>query len=271
MVQKMRMMMVILLAALTAGCNANTLIVAHRGASGCAPENTLASVKHAWMVDSDAVEIDVHLTKDGKVVVIHDGNAKRTSGEDLIIKDTVSEDLRCLDVGSFVAYKFRNEKIPFLEEVLATIPDGKKIFIEVKCADERIIPCLKQLINNSGKRKNVVIISFNLDLITKAKRLMPDIPVYWLVGARFDKEKQDYLLYEPSLIEKVKEAGIDGLDLGYIALTKDYVDQIHKEGLKVYVWTVNYLDVMKRMQELGVDGITTNHPADARIYLNSLN
>ena len=105
-------------------------VIGHRGASEDAPENTLSSVKESFKQGSDGVEIDIRLTKDNHVVCIHDKNSLRTSGEFLIISETKFNALKKLDVGSWKSKKWKNERIPLLEEVLKVIPDKKEIFIE---------------------------------------------------------------------------------------------------------------------------------------------
>ena len=123
-------------------------IVAHRGASFDAPENTVAAIKLAWEQKADAAEFDVFLSKDGKIVVIHDADTKRTAGVDRKVADTTLEELRKLDVGKWKDAKFAGEKIPTLEEMLATVPAGKRVFIEVKCGPE-IVPELDRVLKAS--------------------------------------------------------------------------------------------------------------------------
>jgi glycerophosphoryl diester phosphodiesterase len=108
----------------------STMIIAHRGASHDAPENTLASVNLAWEIGADAAEVDVHLSKDKRIMVIHDGDTKRTTGENMLIRESMSSDLRSLDASNSMD-QFRGERIPFLEEVMATVPEGKVLFVEV--------------------------------------------------------------------------------------------------------------------------------------------
>ena len=108
-------------------------IIAHRGASHLAPENTLASVNLAWELGADAVEVDVHLTGDGRIVAIHDTTTGRTGGTQLEVAQTYSRHLRRLDVGRHKNHDFAGEPIPFLGEVLDTIPPGRHLFIEIKC------------------------------------------------------------------------------------------------------------------------------------------
>src|SRR5690606_14502784 len=111
----------------------------HRGSSLEAPENTVASFMLAWKQGADAVEIDVHLSKDNRLMVIHDSNTKRTTGEDYVVKETHSDVLRKLDAGSFKGEKYRGEKIPFLEEIIDLLPPGKKLIVELKC-DKKGLP-----------------------------------------------------------------------------------------------------------------------------------
>jgi glycerophosphoryl diester phosphodiesterase len=254
---------------MTNGCFAKPLVIAHRGNSGYAPENTLASVNAAWQVDSDAVEIDIHLTVDNRIVVIHDYDTERTSGEKLIVAETTFAELSKLDVGSYKSGHFKGEKIPLLKNIIATVPDGKKLFIEIKC-DKTVVPFLKKVIEAGGKEKNIMIIAFNLDTLTEAKKQMPKIPMYWLVSAKKDKDTKKRLPYDKSLIEQALSNGIDGLDLNYGTLTEEYVQQVHAAGLKIYVWTVNKLEDSRSMNEFKVNGITTNHPADTMLYLKGL-
>ncbi len=122
----------------TSGCRGPVEIIAHRGASYDAPENTLAAVRLGWERQAD-VEVDVYLSKDNRMVVIHDASTKRTArGVDLKVKETDAEELRKLDVGSFKDQKFAGERIPFLAEVIETVPPAQKLYIEIKCGKECI-------------------------------------------------------------------------------------------------------------------------------------
>jgi len=230
----------------------NTMYIAHRGASYDAPENTLAAVKLAWDKNADAVEIDVHLSKDNRIMVIHDKDTKRTSGEKLVVKNTNSDELRKMDVGGFKGSDFMGEKIPFLEEVVETIPAGKKLFIEIKCGTE-VLPFLKDLVEKSSKKEQLIIIGFDFEVVEKAKNLIPNVPVYWLhvnVVGEYDKK----------WIEKAKQAGLDGLNFRFKGITSGYAKAVHKAGLKIFTWTVDDPKEAKRLIELGIDGIATNRP-----------
>ena len=104
-------------------------IIAHRGASYIAPENTLASINLAWELKADGVEIDVHQTKDKRIILLHDNTAERTAGKDLTVSKTSSAKLRKLDAGILKSKEFAGQKIPFLEEVIQAIPDNGKLFV----------------------------------------------------------------------------------------------------------------------------------------------
>lgn len=223
--------------------------IAHRGASFDAPENTLAAVNLAWKQGVDAVEVDVHLSVDNKIMVMHDKDAKHTSGADLKIIKTSSAELRKLDVGFFKLAKYAGEKIPFLEEVLASIPKGKKLFIEIK-SDKSMLPALKALIEKSGKADQILIIGFDFDTIEAAKSMMPIIPVYWL--------KYSLIKYSGRIIERVKDAGLNRLNLHYQNITEKFVSKVEDAGLSLYTWTVDDPVEANHLKALGIDGITTN-------------
>jgi glycerophosphoryl diester phosphodiesterase len=227
------------------------MIIAHRGASFDAPENTIASVNLAWERGADAVEVDVHLSKDNRIMVIHDSDTKRTTGTKMIIEDNEAVTLRALDAG-FNSDRYKGEKIPFVEEVIATVPPGKTLFIEVK-TDTVIVPYLSELLRTCSGEIQVVVISFDFDVCLKMKEEIPAVPVYWLhytlAGA-----------YQLKWITRVKEAGLDGLNFRYKGINKEYVEAVHRAGLKMFAWTVDDPDDAARLVEFGIDGITTNRP-----------
>lgn len=238
-------------------------IIAHRGASHDAPENTLVSVNLAWTQKADAVEIDIYLTADGKIVAIHDKTTKRTAGgiDKPVVEQTLAE-LQCLDAGSWKSPKYAGERIPTLAEILRTIPDGKRLFIEIKAGPE-IVPELKRVLHQEGKAADQTpIIGFSYETVQAAKRELPELKVYWLAELKRDKETGRLNRSAAELIQKAKEAHLDGLDLGNTPpLTADFVREIKEAGLPLYVWTVNDVDKAREYRDLGIDGITTDRPA----------
>ncbi len=249
------------------GCRNSVEIIAHRGASYLAPENTLASVKLGWEKRAD-VEVDVYLSKDNRIVVIHDSTTKRTSGgTDLKVSETDSQELRKLDVGSFKGPEFAGEPIPFLEEVLATVPPGRKLYVEIKCKQE-ILPVLKPMLAQSGKMSQIVIICFDLEVAAASKKII-DVPTYWLKGTDKVKDTQQWIPHDPNLAETAKARGLDGVDVHYAGVTEEFVRGVRAAGLKLYVWTVDDPEEAARLVALGVDGITTNRPEWLREQLKN--
>jgi len=247
------------------GCRKCVEIIAHRGSSYTAPENTMASVMPGWEENAD-VEVDVHLSKDNHIVVIHDSTTKRTAGVDLKVSETTSQRLRQLDVGSFKSAEFAGERIPFLEDVIEAIPPGRRLYIEIKSGQETL-PFLKRIILDSGREEQIVIIGFDFDTVAMSKRMMPDIPTYWLKGTEKNKQTEEWILHDPKLVQQAKLAGLDGLDVHYAGVHKAFADAVKAAGLKFYVWTVDEIQEAVRLRELGVDGITTNRPAWLRDQL----
>ena len=228
-------------------------IIAHRGASHLAPENTLASVELAWRLGADAVEVDVHLTRDGRIVAIHDPTTDRTAGICFEVAATHSSHLRRLDVGRHKHPQFTGERIPYLEEVLQTVPSGRQLFVEIKCGPQ-ILPPLAETVAGSGKRSQIVMIGFDLGTMEVAKKMMPDVPACWLCDKRF------LVSYGPSLAEKAKAGGVDGLDVHWSGVTRRFIRAVKTAGLRLYIWTVDDPAQAVRLQAMGADGITTNRP-----------
>ncbi len=245
---------------MTAGCARQTEVIAHRGASYDAPENTLAAVRLAWERGADAVEVDVHLTADHQLAVIHDANTKRTAGADWRVSEKTMAEMWTLDVGRWKGDQFAGQTIPMLEEVLELLPNGKKLFVEIKCKGE-ILPYLQKTVEASGKRRQIVIICFDPDVLVQSKQRMPDIPVYWLVGTEKDKETQKPIPHSPELIAFIREKGIDGLDVNYEGVDEVFARAVRQAGYDWYVWTVDDCRTAELMIHLGARGITTNRPA----------
>ncbi len=244
-------------------------IVAHRGASYDAPENTLPAFKLAWHDGADAVELDLHLTSDGKLITIHDSNTLRVTGGEkgggtsLVVAKQTAEALQRLDVGKWKDPKYAGEKLPLFEEVLATIPKdpGKRLFIESKIGAAAADPLVAALKAAGHAPRRTAVISFKLDLCRAVKEKFPPLKVYYL--SDFKKHEQTGALTPTidELIAAAKGANLDGLDLSQKApLDPAAVKRIRDAGLELYVWTVDDPAVAQHFVDLGVDGITTNRP-----------
>ena len=248
-------------------------IIAHRGASHDAPENTLASVQLGWERNADAVEVDVYLSKDGKIVVIHDENTKRTTGHDGLVHKMTWAQLQKLDAGSWKNKKFKGEPIPLLSQLLETIPNGKYLVIEIKCGPEIIQPLVALLKKTKTPPSKTAIISFSFEVVAAAKKQFPKRPVYFLSGVKQNKTTQRWEPAVETLVKKARDAGLDGLSLGFKEAADDsallgYLRRMRKDTgshkLGFYVWTVNDRRMAKMFTDVGVDGITTDRPAFLR-------
>jgi glycerophosphoryl diester phosphodiesterase len=231
--------------------NEKPMVVGHRGASRYAPENTVASAKLAWEQQAEAVEIDVHLSSDEKVVVIHDYDTKKTCGEKHIVAETPYKTLKKLDAGSWKDEKYKGEKIPTLSKIVSIIPEGRKLVIEIK-SDIKIVPVIKKGFADHKKVEQFIFIAFDYKTIVAAKNAFPNNKSFWLASKFPDGVK-------PAL-EKVKADGLDGVDLHYSVVNQELMDIANDLGLEVHVWTVNDLDKAKELQMLGVSSITTDIP-----------
>ena len=241
-------------------------IIAHRGASADAPENTVASMKLGYAQDADGGELDVHLSKDGHVVVIHDYDTKRVAGVDKKVVDQSLDELRMLDVGNWGNWAGKGfaENLPTLDECLAIVPRGKKIFIEIKCHEE-VLPALDAALKRSKLSPGqAVIITFHFDVAVAAKKKWPAMQVYWLHSYAKDKKRGQFPELGP-LIDKAKAAGLDGLNLEHkFPLDAAAIRQVHGAGLRCYVWTLDDPAKARQFAAAGIDGITTNRPAALR-------
>jgi glycerophosphoryl diester phosphodiesterase len=163
------------------------LVIAHRGASHEAPENTLAAFNLAWQQGADGIEGDFHLTKDGNIVCIHDASTQRTAGQAMKVADATLAELRLLDVGSWKGTPWRGACIPTLDEVLATVPEGKYVFIEIKCGPE-IVPALKKALAMSKvQREQVVVIAFSAQVVAETKQQIPGLKALLLIDFKTDQ------------------------------------------------------------------------------------
>jgi len=234
-------------------------IIAHRGESYDAPENTLAAVNLAWERNADAVEVDVHLTKEGEIVVIHDDNTLRTAHKYGKIANQTLEELRRLDVGTYKGKRWAKEKIPMLGEVLDTVPAGKRLFIEIK-SDIRILEELKHVLENSSiSPEQVVLIGMDLTTMGTIKKGLSRYQVCWVCAMKDGKDMHTEGNPGEGLIVRARQAGLDGLDIeASKEVDEDFIARVKSAGMKLYVWTVNEPGEARRLFEEGVDGIATN-------------
>lgn len=252
----------------TAGEEAKVEIVAHRGASYDAPENTLTAVHLGWKQQADAVEFDVWLSKDGHIVLLHDKDTERVAGVKKLVAEQTLAELQRLDVGRWKDERFTGERIPLLRDVLATIPPGKRVFIEIKCGPE-IVPELVRVLQASGQPPAALaIISFQAEVISAVKQALPAHKAYWLVSLKRDKQTGAWNHTVEELIARAKQLHADGLDVSACDLVDaSFGRQVREAGLELYVWTVNDIELARQMLAAGAQGLTTDRPAWLREQL----
>lgn len=239
------------------------LIIGHRGASYLAPENTLASFNLAWELGVQAVELDVRMTSDKKIIVFHDSDTKRLAGIKKVIAETSYSELQKLDIGSFKGEKWKGENIPLLTDVLATVPATALVFIEVKGGEE-MIPFLERIIFESHLLpQQVNFLAFNPTVAELLKRTFAD----HLVCLNFDQTTIP-LTNSELLLKLFSESNLDGVDISVEPPIKNQlVEELHGHDKKVFVWVVDDPQEAKRLLKMGVDGIISNRPAWLREQL----
>jgi glycerophosphoryl diester phosphodiesterase len=237
------------------------LIVAHRGASFDAPENTLPAFELAWEQGADAIEGDFLLTKDRKIVCIHDRSTKRFCEQDLVVEKSTLEQLKNLDVGSWKNKKYIGTRIPTISEVFATVPEGKKIFVEVKCGVE-IIPLLVSEIRKSRlNAEQIILICFKADVVKSFKEILPYHKAFWLSG--FNKVQKDkegtWNRSIESVLATIKSSKADGLDSQH-SIPNEFSKAVLDAGYEWHAWTINDVVTARRLAKRGIYSITTDRP-----------
>ncbi len=238
------------------------LLIGHRGAAALAPENTLASILKALELGVNRIEIDVHLTKDGHPVVIHDNTLSRTTNGMGFVKRKTLAQLKALSAGCKFSSAFENEKIPTLQEVLQTINGKAGLQIEVKHGSKRspgIEEKVLQQIYDFKGQEWCFVNSFDTRVLKKFHALDKNIILHKLlvmrlpvVNAHIDRTLSAGTLRRYSY---VTEFGVS-----YKHATKSLINDIHLMGKKLNVWTPNDKESFLRLAEMGVDGIITDKP-----------
>ena len=225
-----------------------TKVMAHRGASTETPENTMAAFQKAI----DDMALDVQLTSDGEVIVMHDSNAYRTTGVDENIANMTYKEVRRLDAGSWYSVEYKGEKVPGLREVLELAQGKIKLNIELKPADnsEELARKTVALIEKYNMENDCVITSFSSSALSAAKSCDENIRVGYILSAAYG--------------EYYDMKNIDFFSVNAAFLSKRTIDAIHNSGKQVYAWTVNNKDSIKNLTNKGVDGVITDNPVLAR-------
>jgi glycerophosphoryl diester phosphodiesterase len=247
------------------------LIIAHRGASAHAPENTLAAFQKAIEDGADGIEFDVRIAKDGVPVVFHDANLKRIAGREISVLSLTSKELQTFDVGSWFNLKnpkksnekFAAETIPTFAQLLDFLKDYKGLlYVELKGTAEEIFPLTQNVCDLVGQSRlfpQITIKSFQLEGIALAKKLLPGIRT----AALFEPEiSASFFTKRSLLIDKATESGADELSLHYSLATKKLVREAKERGLSTIIWTVDREVWIKRALSLEIKAVITNNPAN---------
>ena len=245
------------------------LIVAHRGASALAPENTLAAFQKAIEDGAEGIEFDVQLAKDGVPIVFHDFSLERIGQKKGFVADYTSLELQNLDVGSWFNLKnpskanckFSDEAVPTLAQLLNFLKDYKGlIYIELKCDEAETFALVKavcEIIRNSNLLPLMIVKSFNLDAIFQIKQLLPEVRT----AALFAPKIRTILNYKKILLEKAERCSADELSIHRALATRSFVQKASRHRFLVTIWTVNNVVWVKRAADLGINAIITNNPA----------
>ena len=236
-------------------------LVAHRGASYLAPENTLSSVNLAWTLGATHVEVDVKLTSDQELIVFHDDTTERYNNINKKTYKYTYKELATLDVGSFKGEEWKDEKIPTLVQVLKTIPKHGTLIIELKDGLETIIALQKLYKTHPSIWLQLEFISFNYDVIGACKKAFPNNIALWLLDLDYNEETAESTLPTNQIIKKVKQHCLDGVNVfaGEFA-NKIFFETLKKEGFLIYMWTINTVEHAKKYLDFQPDAITTDRP-----------
>lgn len=254
------------------GCNspvkaeyATARLPAHRGESHLAPENTMAAYALTWKNGEKIIETDIQLTKDGHVVICHDLDTYRTSGQKtkLVIKDSTLEEIQKVDVGAWKGPQWAGQVCPTLKNLYDAMPPQTVCFTEIKSGID-VVPAFVEIVKTSGKGPDqIVVISFKVDALAASKRALPNYKHYLL--ANHKKDKQGRYLPTPNVdewIQTAKRIGADGLDLQALEpLDKSACEKIRGAGLELHVWTIDDPALAKQYLDWGVQSVTTNRPS----------
>ena len=234
------------------------MVIAHRGASSYAPENTFAAFDLAIQMGVSHIELDVHFTQDNHIVVIHDDTVDRTtSGAGPVTSHTLAA-LKALDAGSWFDRKFSGERIPTLSEIFRRYEGRVHIHTEIKGHSAQLSERTVQLVREHGMAKQVMITSFQRARLEETRAHAPGLQTGWLVPEATDV-----------VIAQARAMGLTQLCPKAGTITPALVQRLHAGGFVVRAWGVATEDLMRQVVKAGADGMTVNFPDKLIAYLNS--
>jgi glycerophosphoryl diester phosphodiesterase len=245
------------------------LIIAHRGASALAPENTLAAFRRAIADGAEGIEFDVRLSKDGAVVVFHDATLRRLTSRKNLVSSIPLEELQTIDIGSWFHRRkanhpdadFSAERIPTLREALDFLQDFPGlIYIELKCRaaeTEKLAKAVCEIISGSLLLPQIIVKSFRLETLPAVRRACPEAKT----AALFAPKIMTILRKEKRLVEVAGEVGADMLSVHFSLATRKLMEKAEKRNLPVTIWTADNPRWVRRAFDLGLFAVITNNPA----------
>ena len=240
----------------------NVKWISHRGESIDAPENSIPAFKLSRERQTDGMECDVHLTADQVVVVAHDPTTARMGDRNLVIEKSIFAELVKVNI-SGANETYPDEHIHTLEDCLDCLGSNREFYIELKPGTAALVPAVEKILTARGMTSDqVVIISFDKEMIALSKKIMPQYRALWLTGMTNDMTAE-------KLLAELNAMNADGVDtsVNENVLDAAFVRKLHDAGKIVAVWTVDQPGQAKRLIEMGVDSITSNRAAKLRDLL----
>ncbi len=238
--------------------NDDFVVIAHRGASAYAPENTHSAFKMAITMKAEMIELDLLLSKDGVPVVIHDEDLSRTTGINGIVSDYTLAELKKLETGAWFDIKYAGEPFPTLEEVLAYTKGKIAVNIEIKheavtdTAERGIVDKALKLVYQAGVEDQVIFSSFDYRVMEHLNKLDPDMP-----KALLYEERQSGKLSPKQLVEKYS---VDAFNCSHKVLTDEWIEELNANNIPFFIYTVNDKALMERIAKAGAKGIFSDYP-----------
>ena len=222
---------------------------------GLAPENTLAAFETAIQIGVDVLELDVHASRDGEIVVLHDATLDRTTDHQGLVCEQTLAEIRRADAGSWFAPRYRNERVPTLEEVLDLARHRALVLIEIKA--DFIAERLLSIIVDMSAESQVIIQSFDPQTVQRIKLLNPSVPTSLLVGKLPTSPSR---VRARRLVKQILQVGANALSVWHAMLTPPFFEEMRKRAIGVWAWTVDEEIVIRDLALMGIQGIITNYP-----------
>lgn len=230
------------------------MIIAHRGASAFAPENTIAAISKALSLGAGGIEIDVQMGKGGDLFLFHDWTTERIGGMNLLFSEMKTSDIRKIDAGSWFSEEYRGEKIPYLSEALNLIPKNRGMLVNIElkktAADTRDVETmLVKMVRDMGMAEDTIISSFNYKSIAKIQSIDPGVKTALITYGSFPDPMRYFSIFRCYSIHPA-----------FYYTDREFVETMHSNNLRVYPWVVDEPEYARALTEIGCDGIITNRP-----------